>query len=163
MIKILIFFVFVGCQTNSTPKPSSEEHLPQRPSTPINNKRLVQQLLNSALMYGNEKAYNEVASYYFIEDMEQDFLYYALTMANKYNSSEAYYHVYSIIAKSTPEEANDALQHMDDKSRNFALYYLLRSCELGFEKSKYEIVEIFGKDQAVPNSSFYRKKFCEGQ
>ncbi len=160
VVFIILFFIgFISCNMRKNTKQSEKIAMSEKPSTPIDEKRRMHELIDSALLNGNDKAYNEVASYYFIENMESDFFYYAFTMANKNNSAEASYHVYKIIAYSTPKDAKEALDMMDDKTRNFAMYYLLKSYEMGYKNAKYEIDEIFGKDKAIPQSSLYLQKF----
>lgn len=153
----ILFFAITSCEM----KQNKVEELAKKPTTPIDDKTKIYQLIDSAIIYGNEKAYNEVASYYLIENMGKDFFYYALTMANKYNNAEACFHVYDIIAHSTPKEPKEALELMDLKTKNLALYYLLKSNELGFESAKYQITEIFGKDKSPPKSTHFLQEFSK--
>lgn len=158
----LVIFCHFGCETKCDKKEISKTvKVPETiiAKTPIsNNPTLINSLIDSALFQGNERAYNRVASYYLLESRGQEFFYYAFTMANKYNSAEASYHVYDIIAYSTPEDPKEALMKMDNGTKNFALFYLLKSYEAGFESAKYAVHEIFGKD-SIPKSSFYLREF----
>lgn len=115
-------------------------------------------LINKAINFNDGQAYNEVASRYLLSNMSQDFFYYALRMAYKNNSAEAYYHVYDIIAYTSPKDSKEYILNMESKTRDFALFHLLRSYEMGYEKSKYEIHKLFGKDK-IPQSSTYFKKY----
>ncbi|RZK67388.1 MAG: hypothetical protein EOO85_25605 [Pedobacter sp.] len=112
-------------------------------------------LIDKALGYNDSMAYNQVASYHLLNNMGERFLLTALKMANKYNNAEACYHVYCIIAYSTPQPPKDALEKMDTKTRNLAFFYLLKSYEMQYESSKFEVMEIFGEDKAPPKSSYY--------
>jgi hypothetical protein len=95
-----------------------------------------------------------------LERLEKEFLYYAITMANKYNNAEAHYHVYAAFARSTAELPKKALELLDENSKNYALYYLIKSHELGYGSAKYQLYEIFGKGQLIPKSSTYLQKLC---
>lgn len=152
--------MLVSCETNKNEtRPGNEEQV-VRPTTPIDDRRHVFELIDSALVLGDEKAYNKVSSYYFVANRQREFFYFALTMANEKKSVEAHFHVYSIIAYSTSELPQKALMKMDCKTRNMALYYLLKSYEIGYDRAKYYIEEFFGKDVAIPKSSTYLQKFC---
>lgn len=159
---LLIFYVIglTGCDGKKNIKQPKKEELAQPQMTPIQNRKLMHALMDSALEMGNERAYNKVSSYYFLEKREQELFYLTFIMANKYKSAEACYNVYITIAYSTPEQPNVALKKMDSKTRNFALYYLLKSYELGFDRAKFYIVDIFGKNTPFPKSSVYLRKFC---
>ena len=163
MIKNILNIALVLVLLSSCDNKSNivQTNIAQKPTTPIDDKRKMYVLIDSAINYGNDKAYNKVASYYLIENMGESFFYYAFTMANKYNSSEAYFHVFDIIAHSTPKEPKQALNLMDKRTKNFALYYLLKSYEMGFESARYQVNEIFGKDKIPPKSNYYLQDFSK--
>ncbi len=93
--------------------------------------------------------------------MGEEFLLTALMMANKYKNAEACFHVYDIIVHSTPKEPKEALEEMDLRTKNFALYYLLKSNELGFESARYQVTEIFGQNKVPPKSLYYLQQFSK--
>lgn len=114
------------------------------------NQSELNKLIDSALNEGDEMAYNKVSSYYLMNENRDDFLYIALMMANKYSTDEAFFHVYYIL--NNPRYKAD-LSNLDLKSRRIALYYLLKSYEMGYETAKYEVEEIFTKQKkAIPQS-----------
>lgn len=153
LVTLITLIVSIGCESK---KEKNIDIPDQRPSTPLNNKVLINNLLDSAILFGNERAYNEVASYYFIEEQLKPFFYYAFTMANKYNNAEACYDVYSIIIYSESEQRPKVvLKNLDNRSKNLALYYLVKSYELGEEKAKYEFMILFNKETPPHNSSYY--------
>jgi len=155
-ITFLLFF-FVSCEM----KQNTQENIEVETSrTPIDDKKKIFTLIDSAINFGNNKAYNKVASYYLLDDPE-GFFYYALTMANKHNNPEACFHVYYTIAYSTPKQPKEALILMDEKSRNLALYYLLKSHEMGFKSAKYQINNIFGEGNPIPESKYYLQEFSK--
>lgn len=160
VVFIVLSMGLIGCERGKNAKQSKASELAVRPTRPLQDKKLIHKLIDSALSMGNETAYSTVSTYYFIEKQEQDFFYYAFTMANKYNNARAYYDVYMIIAYSTPENPKTALQKIDGKTRNFAMYYLLKSYEMGHDQAKYEMEKFFTKDEVIPKSSLYLQKFC---
>ncbi len=167
-IYILLFSVNITCCTwKNNDRIQSQKKIENqfedtfisvRPCTSINNKLLMKELIDSAILQGDSKAYNKVASYYLLEDMGKDFFYYAFTMANKYKNEEAAYHVYKILVYEISDEPKIALNLMDTKTKYFALYYLLKSYEMGYESAKYQVDEVFGKNNTIPKSSEYLKK-----
>jgi hypothetical protein len=44
---------------------------------------------------------------------------------------------------------------MDNKTKNLALYHLLKSYELGYEKAKYMLENVFGENVKFPTSKEY--------
>ncbi len=127
----------------------------------IQDKYMLNKMVTSAIDSNDTVTYNEVASYYLLHNLGEEFLFSAFIMANKNNSAEACYHIYTIIAYSTPKEPKEALNIMDRKTKNFALYYLLKSYEMGFESSKFQVNEIFGEGNIPPKSSFYLQEFTK--
>jgi len=153
MIRYIVVFVLsltglLGCETRKNKKPPKKEELTFRPSTPIPDKKLMYTLMDSALATGDERVYRKVAGYYIIGGQEQEFFYCAFTMANKYNSAMAYYHVFLLIANSISGYPDLTLKKIDNKSRNFALYNLLKSYDSGHEHMRSHVEEFFWKEYA---------------
>lgn len=111
----------------------------------------INQLIDKAISLNDTMAYNKVASYFLLNNLGKEFFYNALVMANKYDNAEASFHVYNIIAYSTDKSPYQALMKMDNRTKNLALYYLLKSYELGFPSAKFEVEEIF-KGSDIPKS-----------
>lgn len=108
-------------------------------------------LIDTALDYGDSKAYNKVSNYYLINDMDESFLFPALIMANRYHEPAAYFDVYDILCNL---RYDSHLDRMDSLSRSMALYYLLKSYELNFSSAKYEVKRIFSiKGKSIPKSN----------
>jgi hypothetical protein len=163
---IITFLIIISClyQCKKNPKKTDIENIEKHQCKTMSNKRYYE-LIDSALLKGNYNAYNEVSHYSLIENWGRDFMLYAFIMANKHKDPEAYFHVYLIIVWSSPKNPKEALESFDSKTRNFALYYLLKSYELGYEDAKYDIEKIFGENTPIPKSSYYLKEFAkeEGQ
>lgn len=120
------------------------------------NNKLTDSLLNLALNKGDEKAYNTVAGNFILDANYEGLLYYSLQMANKYNSPEAHFHIFLIL--SNPNNVQP-FEQLDDKTKNLALYHLVKSDELGYESAKYSINEVFGNDNVYQKSDFYLMKY----
>jgi hypothetical protein len=111
------------------------------------------EVLNQALDKGDEKAYNKASNYFFMKDRYEDFLYAAIVMANKYQSPEAHLDVYKIL---NGTRAQRSLSNLDSNSKRLALYYLLKSYELGCEDSRTTVAELFKDSSTLPKSGQYR-------
>lgn len=119
------------------------------------------EMISLVLKNNDTLLYNKVSSYFLLNNLGEEFLLTALMIANKYNNAEACFHVYDIIAHSSPKEPKETLEIMDLKTKSLALYYLLKSNEMGYESAKYQVSEIFGKDIAPPKSLYYLKEFSK--
>ena len=68
----------------------------------------------------------------------------------------AHFHVFLILSNSNNGKPFDQL---DNKTKNLALYHLIKSNELGYESAKYSINEVFGNDNVYQKSDFYLMKY----
>jgi hypothetical protein len=159
---IITFLIFISClySCKQNPKKIDKEYIEKHEIRTLSNKRYYE-LIDSALIQGNTNAYNLAATTKITSGIGEEFFFYAFIMANKHNNPEAYFHVYLIIIFSSPENPKEALESFDSKTRNFALYYLLKSYEMGYEDAKYSINEIFGKNAPIPKASYYLKEFAK--
>jgi hypothetical protein len=104
---------------------------------------------------GNKEAYNELNDYYFLNLEDKEFFYYTLVMANRYNESCAYYHLYQILEESsTPSDVK-----ITNDSALFFLksYFLIKSHEFGCNESKYEYKEFIKKNGVQKSLDFLLK------
>lgn len=147
VVLFLVAIFFISCQGHDFNNKTSNIYLKHQDS--------IFNLIDNALNNGDFKAYNSAAHYYFIKDKSEDFLFVAITMANKYNNSEACYHVYKILNGTRNQEK---IEKLDEKTKAMALFYLLKSYEMGYAQSKYEVCQIFDTLKYLPKSSFYLNK-----
>lgn len=126
---------------------------------PILSRDTLNILIDNALNKNDTMAYNFAASYCILNNMGEEFFFTAFAMANKHNNAEACYHVYDILAYSTPKEPKEALRLMDSKTRNLALFYLMKSYEMGFESAQNQVYEIFEKGKPLPKSAYFLQEF----
>lgn len=125
------------------------------PSSSIKDEKTLRSLIDKALNENDEFAYSEVRSHFFSEERLQDFCYYAIKMANKYDYPDAYYDVFRTLTLTE----NVAIDSLDNKTKCLALYYLLKSKELGSEIGKYDIQSIF--PDSIPNSTYYLEEISK--
>ncbi len=125
------------------------------PSSSIKDEKTLRSLIDKALNENDEFAYSEVRSHFFSEERLQDFCYYAIKMANKYDYPDAYYDVFRTLTLTE----NVAIDSLDNKTKCLALYYLLKSRELGSEIGKYDIQSIF--PDSIPNSTYYLEEMSK--
>lgn len=154
---LFILAAFISCSDKKDKQHATKAY---NYRAPLNDRELINRLLDSSIQYGNDKAYARVASYHLLESQGEEFLYFAVIVANKYNDPLAHYHIYDILAH--PRNGR-ALKNQDLRTQNFALYHLLKSYELGEESAKYQIEEIFGENKAVPKSSFYLQEYLKAE
>ena len=159
-VVFLLLISLVACEMrkNATP-PKKEEELVAFPYNPLSDKKLMYSLMDTALSTGNVQVYSRVAGYYILAGHEQDFFYCAFAMANKYHCALAYYHVFLILCVAESGYPDLTFKKMDKKSKDFALYNLLKSYELDPEFAKSTIKDIFGKNTPIPRSSTYLQKY----
>lgn len=125
------------------------------PSSSIKDEKTLRSLIDKALNENDEFAYSEVRSHFFSEERLQGFCYYAIKMANKYDYPDAYYDVFRTLTLTE----NVAIDSLDNKTKCLALYYLLKSRELGSEIGKYDIQSIF--PDSIPNSTYYLEEMSK--
>lgn len=121
----------------------------------IKDDKTLRSLIDKALNENDEFAYSEVRAHYFSEERLQDFCYYAIKMANKYDYPDAYYDVFRTLTLTE----NVPIDSLDNKTKCLALYYLLKSKELGSEIGKYDMENIF--PDSIPNSTYYLEEMSK--
>ena len=156
---VISFILFTSCFNKKEPVvilknyneiPSYEKR--------IQNVKLTDSLLNLSITKGNEKAYNLVSSDFILDANYEGLIYYSLIMANKYNSPEAHFHIFLILSESAD---GGSFEKLDNKTKCLALYYLLKSKELGYENAKYSINEIFKKGRVLHKSNYYLLEYSK--
>ncbi|NQX41260.1 hypothetical protein SAMN05421820_107203 [Pedobacter steynii] len=123
----------------------------------ISNKEETLKLWKKAIHEGDFKAYGEISNAYLLHSQMYELYYYALIMANKYKCPQAYYHLFMIMNDQVTIDGL-SLYSNDEATKNMALYYLLKSKELGYTQAQFEIDEVFGKNKPIPASSYYLKE-----
>lgn len=151
LLVLTIPVLFISCK-NERKKPGFAE-VPYHTKL-ISNKEETLRLWGKAIHEGDFKAYGEISNAYLVNPQMYELYYYSLVMANKYQCPQAYYHLF-IIMNDKASIDGLSLYSDDEVTKNMSLYYLLKSKELGFKQSQFEIDEVFGKNKRVPESSYY--------
>jgi hypothetical protein len=112
IIIIVIISIFISCIGH--------------PKTNFENPEVVEELLNKVLK-GDTNAYYEISVDFFLEDKSNEFLYYAMYMANEHNNARAHYDVYDILTRFSSNKVGN----LDTITRNLAIYHLRKAEELG--------------------------------
>jgi TPR repeat protein len=159
LVNALVLF-FLSCNHKSDTKQKTTKQsvtaIPEYTRL-LNNEVERTRLWKSAIDSGDFGAYNKIAVAYLMSYREIDLYYYSLIMANKHHCPEAYYNMFTILENKVSTNEMD-LYSTDKDTKNLALYYLLKSSELGLAKAKFDIELKFGKGKSVPNSSYFLYK-----
>ncbi len=156
---ILILAVVVVCfSCQQEPKQENRKNvLDIAPSNPLDNHKYMDSLIARAIWHGDTRAYAFAQSHYLLAERNEEFLWTALTFANKYNNSQACFCVYNIL---NGRRIGEDISNMDPKTKSMAMYYLLKSYELGDNNAKYIVEEIF-VDKPIPKSSYYMEEYAK--
>lgn len=119
----------------------------------LNNKSLLDSLLFEAIENKNFQAYDVVYSSYLWKYRDRELLYYSFIMANKHNYPKAYFNIFNTLT--FPQNDSVGIKRLDKNTQNLALYYLLKSYELGYKDSKYTIERVYGIKSPIPKSTEY--------
>jgi len=163
LLIFLLFFVFSSCGYKNQKKDEKSELSNNISKETYYDKEVRETFkkIREALNVNDTITYNECAAFLELHHFKEDLFFYALQMANKNNYPEAYFHVYTSIAYSTPKDAKEALALMSKKTRNMAIYHLLKSFEMGYDRAKYLIEDILGKEGLFISSDVYFKEWMK--
>lgn len=114
---------------------------------------------------GDKKAYDKLFEVYVLDNNTEDFLVYALIMANKYDSSEGYNHVFHILySTGSINGANtdrDGLCYdydltcLDKETKVLALRYFRKAIEKGDLATSKILLDFYDKDKHYPIEELY--------
>ena len=107
--------------------------------------RPLRELKDEIFLTGDIDSYNELSIAY-LDYPDEDFLFWALIMANKHDYSVAYLDVYYVLCWSY-ECMDNNLEEMDKKTQDLALEYLRISAEKGDSVAREIITNHFPKLQ----------------
>lgn len=130
---IVSVLVFMSCDMKSN-KTNSNEVVRS-----MNQPTVSESELKKAVLYeGDTGAYYELSISYLDHSFQEEFLFYAIIMANKYAYPQACFDVYFYLTQTFSSDINN----MDENSANLAIEYLLKAHEKGHHQAK-DIVEEF--------------------
>jgi len=155
-ISLIIFVtinLFVSCQIKEKDEKLNPQIVVNK--NPLNDKIYIDSLLERSWK-GDTVAYQLVIGFHLGSRMEQELLNLSVFMAHEYHYNYAFFCVYHILVrqKKTFEELNP-------QTKNLALYYLIRSYELGFKESLVRFKGHYGKEVPLPKSKYYLDKMAK--
>ncbi len=109
-----------------------------------NDKKYVDSLLNKIENEGDSLAYNRIYSISSLSGHYRELYYYQQIMAVKYNYPKAYFDMFN-------------LMHLSDNVdlRKLSVYYLLKSCEMGYKRAIYYRSLFFLDEKDIPTANEY--------
>ena len=156
IVLVLVISACISCGNNGN-NVKNERQSQSYKKNDFNNKEFVNNLLDSAIIGKDEKAYSKASTLYFLANSSNDFFYYAFIMALQNNSSEGYFNLYEIIAYSSFHAPNETFKNMHPKIKSFAFYSLLKSHEMGNERAIHEIAAHFDTTRVLPSAESFLK------
>ncbi|WP_199141938.1 hypothetical protein [Pedobacter sp. ASV12] len=147
---LLIYFCLIlfGCESKKS-KPIEPLSTGKVFLSEFDNNIKIKSLSEQA-QKGDTAAYNKLYEIYSLSDHSEEFLYKAVTMAETYNYSQAYFDVYIILRSGKSNSKNSF-------TNKLANYYLLKAFEAGNSHSRFQIEERFNKREisSLPTSREY--------
>jgi len=131
MKKCIYFFIIlflVTCSKNNKSTDATSQN-----DTSISFTTLKKEIIEN----GDIGSYETLFIAYLDEPYPEEFLYYALIMANQYNYPQAYYDVYNCLCLTYINN----LEKMDENTANIAIQYLLKAKELAHHQALDEVKE----------------------
>lgn len=166
IFSLCIFSAIFCCCTSCTERPKISDNKATNSTSHIINENANKEFyknftdyslrkasIDSIMKEGDTAVYKRMYDNYLMAGYDYEFLYYAMFMANKYNYSQAYLHVYMLM----DIDADTSLKNRAVLS-NVALsklkkYYLLKAFSLGNKSAIYYIEKEFGKNVDSVNIS----------
>lgn len=141
MKKIVVICLIVSCVLSCSH--STKEVKSMNSST-----RSINELRKLIIENGDTSAYYELYIQY-LDFESQDFLVYAMIMANKYDYPQAYFDVFDCLTEPFFQNCTFMDEKMDEKTASIAINYLLLAAEKGHEQAK----EMVTKNDITPKES----------
>jgi len=138
LIIIFTFFHLVACNQKSEKESKNVEKSINQPT------RSMSVLKGLVLTKGNEDAYYELKMAYLDFEYPEEFLLYAMIMANKYDFAQAYFDVYDCFVEINRLD----ITKIDQKSANLAIDYLIKAKDKNHEQAQ-EIVNEYSVNNEV--------------
>jgi len=118
LVKLLLLFILISFSTSSCQNNDSEKELWINKSFYDKFKdSTVRDSLANRISLGDSVAYQELREIYFLSTRQEEFLYFALIMANNFDYKEAYFDIHWILK----ERANQSGDSVLSKLSSYAL------------------------------------------
>ncbi|MDQ0066034.1 hypothetical protein [Chryseobacterium lathyri] len=142
IIILNVLLLLLGCNK----KEETKEIKLQSNIKNTDNDTDIKEYLNKAILKGDTIAYIRAYKAYSIKGHDEEFLYYAIKMAEEHNYPFAYENVYTILSTVSDEKGYD-------KKSKIGEYYLLRAYELGNEMAKERVKwKYIDENKKIPTS-----------
>ncbi len=131
-----IFFLtlFIGCNNAKY----NEDNMQNSGSNDISMNHVTESksnLTQSIIKHGDTIAYSSLNTFFMDEPYTEEFLFYALIMANMYKYPQAYYDVYFYLTILFTSDINQ----IDEETAKMAIKYLIIAAELGHHQAIEEV------------------------
>lgn len=131
--RLIIFcLLLIGCNMGNNNKSNNE------PKQSMNQHTTNQNELKKAILFsGDIAAYQSLNTEYLDYNYPEEFLLYAMIMANKYDYPQAYFDVFTCLTDIYLSDLNQ----LDEKTASLAIDYLLKAYEKGHHQAKDMVEE----------------------
>lgn len=140
-IILCLSFIMIGC----TPRSMND------PGVPLDV------LKKKIILNGNKNAYEKLYFAYFDESGKEDFIYYSIVMANKYESPNGCYDVYYGLKFIY----NNSLDDMSEDLRSIAIQFLKRAAELNSIRANEELGNLYIEGIYLPKDLLLGEKYIK--
>ncbi|MBN1416198.1 MAG: hypothetical protein JW973_13940 [Bacteroidales bacterium] len=131
IVLFISILIFAGCKMKNSELNSNKKVFSM--NQPLTS---VVDLKKAVLYEGSKEAYDALSTAYLDYTFQEEFLLYAIIMANKYEYPQAYFDVYFWLTQTFSSDINN----IDESSANLAIEYLIKASEKNHRQAK-EIVE----------------------
>lgn len=120
-----------------------------------NDTRPIELLKKLVVEKNDTVAYNELGVAYQNENVQGEYLYYSLMMANRCNYPPAYFYVYYELFRI---ESINEQSIFKETTRKFMIKYLKKGASLGHSQSKYELGKLYIEGIFLPKDTILGRK-----
>ena len=148
----VLFVILEGCSSTRSGAGVKDDAISMNQhKITIKDKRLV-------VEKGDRRAYNELRTAYLEYPIEDEFLYYAMVMANKYGDAQGCYDTFSVLLTMRMK-----IEDIDSDTANVAMMYLLMAYRKRHHQAVYAVEEhSFVYDEATNREQLIRIYGCRG-
>ena len=151
-ILIFIFTLMTSCNQESKSVKKNKTSSEMIGGINLEDLQEMEKYKTEVMQSGDISSYLHLQQFFVDRLRFEELLFCSLIMANKYNYRPAYFNVFMCL-KFT--DKNGEFEKLDDVTKSLAMYYLLRSYELGDSGAIYDIRSIIGEKSKIPKSAEY--------
>jgi len=160
LILLFILCYFSACQTKQ--EISNDEIKEKQKDSEKSYEEKLKELEYRALNEGDYGAYEGLHQEYIIDaQIDADFLYIALIMANKYDYEGAHMDVVYCLTESYFPEKDGVLDSLDEKTKEMVITYLKNGARTGHSYAKEMLGRLYIEGKNVEKNEELGKKLVE--